>query len=72
MVPGKATEILARSRDFAQSRLVCGMHFRSDVVAGQVLCTAVAERLMSNPYFRARMAEAAAELKSALENAGKP
>ena len=72
MVPGKATEILARSRDFAQSRLVCGMHFRSDVVAGQVLGTVVAERLMNNPDFRARMAEAAAELKSALENAGKP
>jgi acid phosphatase (class A) len=66
MVPAKETAILARAREFAENRMVCGMHFRSDIVAGQVLGTVVAERLLASPTFRVRFGEAARELHAAL------
>ena len=71
MAPDKASEILARSHDFGESRIVCGMHFRSDVVAGQVLGTLVAERLLANDRFRTQMAEAVAELRAARASASR-
>jgi acid phosphatase (class A) len=63
--PAHATAIMARAADYAENRLVCGMHFRSDIVAGQALGTTVAEKLMDNTAFRQEMAAASAELKAA-------
>ncbi len=40
-MPDKAQAILARANGYAENRLVCGMHFRRDIVAGEVLGTAV-------------------------------
>ena len=34
---------MARAADYAENRLVCGMHRRRDIQAGQVLGTVVAE-----------------------------
>ena len=62
LAPSHAPALLARAQDYAQSRLVCGMHFRSDIVAGQVLGTAVALELLRNPAFKADRDAAAAEL----------
>ncbi|MBM3515628.1 MAG: phosphatase PAP2 family protein [Alphaproteobacteria bacterium] len=67
MVPDKEAEILARAKTFAESRMICGMHHRSDTVAGQVLGTVVAERLLAHPAFRAKFDDAAAELRAALK-----
>ena len=66
MVPEKAPAILARSREFAESRMVCGMHFRSDTVAGQVVGTVVGERLLANPAFKVKFDAAATELRAAI------
>lgn len=63
LMPSKAQAILARSADYAQERLVCGVHFRSDIVAGQALGTAVAMELLANKDFRAEFDAAAAELR---------
>jgi acid phosphatase (class A) len=63
--PAKAPAIMARAAEYADNRLVCGMHFRSDVVAGQALGTAVALKLLDVPAFRAEYDAAAQELAKA-------
>jgi len=63
LIPSKAQVILARSADYAHERLVCGVHYRSDIVAGQVLGTSVAVQLLANKDFRAEFDAAAAELR---------
>jgi acid phosphatase (class A) len=65
LMPNHAQAILGRSQQFAENRLVCGMHFRSDIVAGQQFGTILAIRLMQNPQFQSDMAAAKAELQAA-------
>jgi len=62
LMPEKSQAILARSAEYAEHRLVCGVHFRSDIVAGQQFGTVLALRLMQNPQFQAQMKLARAEL----------
>jgi len=45
--------------------MVCGVHFRSDLVAGQSLGTALALKLMETPAFETDYAAAKAELVQA-------
>jgi acid phosphatase (class A) len=65
LAPKRAPAPLARAADYANSRLVCGMHFRADIVAGQVLGTEAAGDLLRNPRFRADRDAAQAELQAA-------
>jgi len=65
LVPEKSQAILARAAEYAEHRLVCGVHFRSDIAAGQQFGTVLALRLMQNPQFQAQMALARAELRAA-------
>ena len=65
LMPAKSQAILARSGQYAERRLVCGVHYRSDIVAGQQFGTILALRLMENPAFRAQMEKARAELHAA-------
>jgi acid phosphatase (class A) len=65
LMPGHAQAILARSEAFAENRLVCGFHFRSDIAAGQQFGTIMAIRLMENPQFKADMQAARTELRKA-------
>ncbi|MEO7053472.1 MAG: phosphatase PAP2 family protein [Rhizomicrobium sp.] len=62
LMPEKSQAILARASEFAENRLVCGVHFRSDIVAGQQYGTILAVTLMRSPIFQSQMAKAAAEL----------
>jgi acid phosphatase (class A) len=65
LVPEKSQAVLARASEYAEHRLVCGVHYRSDIVAGQQFGTILALRLMQNPVFRAQMELAKAELGGA-------
>jgi acid phosphatase (class A) len=65
LMPDKAQAILTRASQFAENRLVCGVHFRSDIVAGQTLGTVIAVDLMQNADFRKEYDAAAAELSAA-------
>ena len=56
--------IMRRAAVYGQSRIVCEVHFRSDVTAGEALGLVVAERLMLNPVFRANFDAAASELRA--------
>jgi len=63
--PSRAPQLLARAREYANERLVCAVHFRSDVAAGETLGTAVAVMMLRSPDFQADIAAAAAELRAA-------
>jgi acid phosphatase (class A) len=65
LIPEKAQAILARAREYAENRLVCGMHFRTDIEAGHVLGTAVAVELLGDPRFKAEYEAAKTELRNA-------
>lgn len=65
LVPEKGQAIMARAAEYAHNRLVCSMHYRSDIVAGEALGTAVAVELLTVPGFRAEFDDARAELKAA-------
>ena len=60
--PDRANEILLRGREFGDSRVVCGVHYPSDVEAGRVIGAAVVARLHADDAFKAAMSEAGAEL----------
>jgi acid phosphatase (class A) len=62
LLPEKSQVILARASEYAQHRLVCGMHFRSDIVASQQYGTILALRLMETPAFRTQMQASQKEL----------
>ncbi len=66
MVPEKANEILRRGYDFGQSRVVCGVHWQSDVNAGRVVASAAVAQLHTNPDFRAQFGAAQAEAQAML------
>jgi acid phosphatase (class A) len=65
LVPERSQAILARASEYAEHRLVCGVHFRSDIAAGQQFGTVLALRLMENPQFQSQMTLARAELRAA-------
>lgn len=67
MIPQYANEILGRASSFAESRLICGMHFRGDIMAGQYAGTAIADRLLENPEFRASVDAATDDLREAMK-----
>lgn len=66
MVPEKHIELFERGREYGDSRLVGSVHFPSDIEAGRILATSVVAMMMLNADFRADLAGARAELRSAL------
>ena len=65
LVPTKATAIMVRASDYAYSRLVCEVHFRSDVAAGQALGTAVGVMLLRTQAVQPQIEAARQELTAA-------
>jgi acid phosphatase (class A) len=71
LVPDRATELMLRGRAYGESRVVCGAHNLSAVLAGQANAAAIVARLHAEPAFEADMAAARKEL-DALRAAGAP
>lgn len=65
VAPAKAHDLLQRAREYADSRVICGMHFPSDVEAGRQLATAVVAQLDTLPAFQRDLERARAELLKA-------
>ena len=65
LAPEKAQAIMARASEYAENRLVCGMHYRRDIVAGEVLGTTVAAEMMTTPGFKDEFEAARQELRAA-------
>jgi acid phosphatase (class A) len=67
IAPERAQAILARGREFDESRVVCAVHFPSDVAAGEIVATAVVERLHTVPEFTRDLACAQQEYRAATQ-----
>lgn len=66
MVPEKRAELMARASDYATSRLIVGVHYRSDLGAGFASGALIARELEGNAEFQKDLAAATAELRAAL------
>lgn len=64
LVPERANQILARGRAFGDSRVICNVHWQSDVEEGRVMAAATLARLHADPTFLAELALAKAEMKN--------
>lgn len=71
LVPEKATPILARGRAYGESRVICGVHWLSDVVAGRTNGSAIFAALVGDAAFRADLDKARAELAKVLTSDGR-
>ncbi|TZG26527.1 phosphatase PAP2 family protein [Sphingomonas montanisoli] len=62
LLPGRASQILARGRAYGESRIVCGVHNASAVEAGRLSASATLTVMQRSPRFQADMAAALREL----------
>jgi len=65
IAPEQADAILARGRAFGESRIVCNVHWHSDVVEGQFMGAAAVARLHADPAFQAELEAAKTEFAAA-------
>jgi acid phosphatase (class A) len=72
IAPDLADAILARGRAFGESRMICNVHWHSDVVEGRFMGAAAVARLHADPNFRAELDAAKAELASVRAKGLKP
>jgi acid phosphatase (class A) len=66
MVPEKRAAIFQRAAEFGQHRVVCGVHYPSDVEAGKLSAFAISAALLKNAAFQEQFAPAKAELRKVL------
>jgi membrane-associated phospholipid phosphatase len=65
--PSKKDALMARGRQIGEDRLLAGMHYPSDIVAGQKLGAEIARRLLADPTFADRLAAARQECQSIIK-----
>ena len=65
LVPGRTDPVLATGRRIGDSRVVCGVHYQSDIEAGRTLASALVARLHSDAVFQADLAKARKEITKA-------
>lgn len=66
MLPERRDALFARAADYAESRVIAGLHFRSDILGGMNAGTAIAAVLFNDPAFAADFAAARREVRDAL------
>lgn len=72
IAPEHGNALLARGRTFGESRLVCNVHWQSDVLAGRFMGAGLVARLHADPTFRSDLEAARAELAAARTHGLKP
>jgi acid phosphatase (class A) len=63
--PHKADALLKLGREGGESRVICGVHYPSDVEAGRTLAAGMVARLHADPVFMADLAELKREIAAA-------
>ena len=63
--PGRADALFDRGRNFAESRLICNVHWQSDILEGRHMGAAAVARLHDNAQFRSDLAAARKEVAAA-------
>ncbi len=66
IVPEKRDAILARADEYAHNRLVCGVHYPSDIVASKSVAYAMIALMETNPQFKKELEAARAEARRVL------
>lgn len=72
LAPDRSVQLMDRVHDYSHSRLVCGLHFPSDLEAGHMLGAGLVARLHAEPAFRADLEKARAEVAAARRTAAAP
>ena len=72
LAPERTDAILARGRAFGQSRVICNVHWQSDVIEGGFMGAATVAVLHADSVFRADLESAKAELATAHSKGLKP
>jgi acid phosphatase (class A) len=70
--PERANAIFQRGLAFGQGRVVCGVHWKSDVDSGRIIGAATVARLQTDPVFLAQIEEARRELAAARAAGSRP
>lgn len=65
IAPDRASSVLVRGKEFGDNRVICGLHYASDITAGQAMAAATVAVLHANPEFVKDLATAKAELAAA-------
>jgi acid phosphatase (class A) len=65
IVPDRSDRILQRGLEFGTSRMVCGVHYRSDVEAGRLVGAATVSRLHRDSIFVSQLELAKKEIEAA-------
>jgi acid phosphatase (class A) len=66
IVPEKSQQILARADDYAHNRIVCGVHYPSDLEASHRIAYIVFGYMMASPRFQKELAAARVETRQHL------
>ncbi|SEG42661.1 acid phosphatase (class A) [Bryocella elongata] len=66
IVPERSPEILHRLDQYTQNRVVCGVHYPSDVAASRLIATSLYGLIAASPDFQRELAGAKAEVRSHL------
>jgi acid phosphatase (class A) len=66
MIPEKRFELFERNHDFSRSRVVIGVHFPRDLLAGEIGGTLIVQAFFQSPEFMKDFEVARDELRKAL------
>ena len=66
MVPEKRAVIMTRAWEYGHNRVVGGIHYASDIEAGRIAGTVIAETIMTHDDYKSEYEGAKAELRAAL------
>jgi acid phosphatase (class A) len=66
LVPERRVALEARALEFARQRMVCGVHFASDLAAGRQAAERVMQSIRMTKEYASESADAAEELRAAL------
>ena len=66
MVPEKKEALYARASQYAQNRVIAGIHYRSDTVMSRTAAALIAQKLFESTEFSTQFAATQKELRTAL------
>ncbi|ROP59012.1 acid phosphatase (class A) [Enterobacter sp. BIGb0383] len=66
MVPEQATPLMQKGYEFGRSRLICGVHWASDVEAGRILAAGAFARLQASAEYQKQFKDARQEVAALL------
>jgi acid phosphatase (class A) len=72
IAPERKDALLARGRSYGESRLVCNVHWQSDVIEGRAVGAAAVAVLHANPTFKADVDAAKREIEALRAKGEKP